>query len=88
MEIGFFEGFFFCGVEVFHIVMPSLICAKANGGRNSGFELSVLIRHIDLMDPHAWNARIPLSGALGSRQPMLDGTERHRKSSVNSNARN
>lgn len=23
--------------------------------RNCGFELSVLIQHIDLKDPHAWN---------------------------------
>lgn len=40
-------------------------------GRNSGFELCVLIQHIDLKDSHAWNALIPLSEALVSRLPKL-----------------
>lgn len=44
-------------------------------GRNSGFELSVLIHHIDLRDFHAWNVVISLSKARQSRQPVLGGTE-------------
>lgn len=57
-------------------------------GRNSGFELSVLIQHIDSKDSHAWNALIPLSEALVSRLPKLSGTEPHQKGPVNFNTCN
>lgn len=65
-----------CSVEVIHIVVPSLVRAKANGvgwgGGNSGFELSLLIQHIDLMDSHARDAPLPPSAA------SVSGTECHR----------
>lgn len=42
----------FCSVKVIHIVITSLICAKASR-EQCGFELSILIQQIDLKAPHA-----------------------------------
>lgn len=73
-----------CSVEVIHIVVPSLVRAKANGGGggwggNSGFELSLLIQHIDLMDSHARDAPLPPSAAsVSDAIEALNGTECHR----------
>lgn len=50
--------------------------------RNSGFELSVLIHHIDLRDFHAWNVVISLSKARQSGQPVLGGAEHRRTERV------
>lgn len=70
-----------CSVEVIHIVVPSLVRAKANGGwgGNSGFELSLFIQHIDLMDSHARDAPLPPSAAsVSDAIEALNGTECHR----------
>lgn len=49
------------------------------GGGNSGFELSLLIQHIDLMDSHARDAPLPPSAAsVSDAIEALDGTECHR----------
>lgn len=63
---------------------------RGGGGGNSGFELSLLIQHIDLMDSHARDAPLPPSAAsVSDAIEALNGTECHRgggrkKSSFNS----
>lgn len=73
----------YCGAEVIHIVVPSLVhanvCVCVFGG---GFELSLFIQHIDLMDSPARDAPEPPSAASVSGG---GGASSGKRSSSNSN---